>query len=511
MIRMQSKLGAFALLVAPFFVGLTGVPSAAGPILVEDEDEEASEEEEEDDRWFAIVGGDVYTGHGGVLRGATVVSKNGVIEEISHDPYLPEGTEKLDARGMRVYPGLVALSASSRITRGLFSAADLAPVEDPEEVGNFDELHPDHSSPHEPSTGFPGHIEVGDRLTELAAGDPADIEETFDPFSEFMVLALATGITAAEQSDAAVKLKRGEIDDVLMGEKHLASVTWSIRNPSSIRTAKEKFAAAAAYLREYRAWEERGDKDEKEPAKKGVDTNVLRILRGERMARFNADYREDLLGIARLAQQYGFRPVIYGCREGWTVADELGRAGAYAVVTPRTTRVKDEELVREGGSSIENAAILHASGVQVAIVPGNTSFELGGITGRDLIHLPVEAGFAVRGGLSEQAAFQALTIVPARILGVEHRVGTLEQGKDLDAIVTDGDILHYQTFVQFAVVHGKKVYDKQEELFYAHIRPRTELPPLDPGEEPPAEEGPENEGDEDAPSEDEESEEDDEE
>ena len=298
-----------------------------------------------------------------------------------------------------------------------------------------------------------------------------------------MVLALATGITTAEQSNAAVKLRRGEFKGTFMNEKAMAAVSWSKRSPSSITSTKEKFAAAAKYLREYRAWESLGDKEAEEPSKKGVDTNALRILKGEALARFNAHEREDLLGIARLAQAYGFRPVLVGCREGWTVADELGRAGAYAIITPRDRRAKDESLLRDGGSSIENAAILHASGVQVAVVPANTSFDLGGITGRDLMHLPIEAGFAVRGGMTNEAALQAITLIPARLLGVAHRIGSIEVGKDCDVVVTDGDILHYQTFVQYAVVLGDVVYDKQEELFYAHIRPRQELPPLDPGEE----------------------------
>ena len=61
-------------------------------------------------------------------------------------------------------------------------------------------------------------------------------------------------------------------------------------------------------------------------------------------------------------------------------------------------------------------------------------------------------------------------------------------GKDADLIVTDGDVLHYQTFVQWAIVDGEVVYDKQEEKFFAHIRPRPEsaLAPvetLDAGEE----------------------------
>ena len=461
------------------------------------EKKKEEKEEEEEERWYAIVGGDVYTGDGAVLRGATVLAKNGVIEEIGHDLWLPEGTEKLDARGMRVYPGLVALSATTRITRGLFSTGDEA-SEGPDETPHEDDLHPDDEGDevHRASgdTGFDGHIDIGERLPDLAAeGEKAEIEDTFDPFSEFLVLALATGITCAEQSDAAVKLKRNEIDGILLREKYLTTIAWSHRNPASIRSAKEKFEAAAKYLREYRDWQDKEDKNLAEPDKKSVDTSTLRVLRGERLARFNNDEREDLLSIARLAQRYGFRPVIFGCREGWTVADELGRAGAFAVITPRDHRPKDEELVRPGGSSIENAAKLHQAGVQVAVIPTNTSFDLGGITGHDLLHLPVEAAFAVRGGLSNEAALQSLTLVPARILGVDNRIGTLEKGKDLDAIVTDGDVLHYQTFVQYAVVDGKLVYDKEKELFYAHIRPRPTLPPLDAGEaapaaEPPAEE-----------------------
>ncbi|HET7923671.1 MAG TPA: sulfotransferase, partial [Rhodanobacteraceae bacterium] len=119
-------------------------------------------------------------------------------------------------------------------------------------------------------------------------------------------------------------------------------------------------------VRAMRAWRERGNKDEKEPTRKGVDTTANRVLSGEALAYFRASQREELLGIARFAQEYGFRPVIEGCEEGWTVADELGRAGAYAILTPRRRMPKDERFVRPGGASIENAALLHGSGVQVA-------------------------------------------------------------------------------------------------------------------------------------------------
>jgi len=428
-------------LLAFFAVPATG---AGLPFAVQDEDEKKSEDESDEDedededeetKWFACVGGDVYTGTGAVLRGATVLSKDGVIEELGHGVHLPEGTTVLDASGMRVYPGLVAVASS-----GLM-------------------------------------------------GGSGDFADSVDPFSSRMLLALASGITTAGQSSAALKLKRGEIEGVVLREKYLTSQSFS--NASARRALRGKLEKASAYLREYAEWEElvKKDKELKEPSKKGVDGGVLSILRGKNLARFNANDRGDLLEIARLAQRFAFRPVIDGCREGWTVAGELGRAGAYAIVTPRSRRDKTENLVRPGGSSIENAAILYQHGVQVAVVPSGKGVDLGGIVGRDILHLPIEAGFAIRGGLPEAAAFEAITIVPARILGIGHRVGSLEVGKDCDLIVTDGDVLHYETFVQFTVVEGEQVYDKQEELYFAHIRPRpvAEVAPeenVDPGEEP---------------------------
>ena len=425
-----------------------GAPAwAAAPVLQDDDKEESKEDEDEneneeegedeEDEWFACVGGDVFPGTGGVLRGATVLSKNGKIEEIGHGIQVPEGAEVLDVTGLRVYPGLVAFASSG-----------------------------------------------------LVGGSGGDFADTVDPFNSRMVLALAGGITTAGQSNTALKLKRGEIEGVMLREKYLSSQAYGVRNPKGKRDLREGFEAAAEYLRKYRKWQEdvKKDKELKEPSKKNVKDALVDILRGVTLAKFGADERTDLLEIAHLAQRFGFRPVIEGCREGWTVADELGRAGAFAVVTPRTRRDKTENLVRSGGSSIENAALLHAAGVQVAVVPASKGIDLGGIVGRDIMHLIIEAGFAVRGGLSDQAAIEAITIVPARILGVDHRVGTIEVGKDCDLIVTDGDLLHYQTFVQFAVVEGKQVYDKQEELYFAHIRPRpgAEVAPeerVDPGEE----------------------------
>jgi hypothetical protein len=422
------------LLLPAFAAGLftLAAPSFASTLFLDDEkkDEEAAEEEEEGDEIFVIRGADIHPGSGAVLRGATLISVNGKIDEIGYDLVLPEDAEILDATGYRIYPGLIAVSS----------------------IGLF--------------------------------GGGSPIADTVDPFSRTMTLAVAGGITSSVQGSEVAKLKRGHIEDLVIGTRPLQSMTYSKTSPSGKRSLREKLESASAYIRKHKQWEVdvRSDKDLKEPKKSGVDSGTLNVLLGKSRALFNASSRTDLLEIARLAQRYEFRPVINGCREGWTVAGELGRAGATAIITPRDRRSQDESLVSDGGSSIENAAILYAAGVDIAILPATKGVSLDGIAGRDIMHLSIEAAFAIRGGLPEEAALAAITSVPARLLGVSHRVGRIEVGMDTDLIITDGDVLHYATFVQWAVIDGEIIYDKEEEMYFAHIRPRpeTELAPVDP-------------------------------
>lgn len=424
------------LLVAAFlFVAPAALASA--PLDEEPAKEAESEDEEE---VLVLVGGEIHTGLGGVLRDATILVREGKIEAFGYDVDVPEDAEVVDVSGMRVYPGLIAVGSF-----GLF-------------------------------------------------GSSGNLDDSVDPYNQNMTLALSAGITTAVDGNTVAKLKRGHVEGLVVSTSAFESLSYSNGNPQGQLKVEQDLKRAADYIRDYRAWEDekKSNKEAKEPSKKGIDQKSLRILRSEVRPRFNADSRTDLLEIARLAQRFGFRPIISGCREGWTVADELGRAGATAIVTPRSRRPKDESLLRDGGSSIENAAILYNHGVNVVVVPASRGISLGGIVGTDLLHLPVEAGFAIRGGLPELAGLRSITIEAARVLGVDYRIGSIEVGKDADLIVTDGDLLHYQTFVQWAIVDGEIVYDKQAEMFFAHIRPRPEsaLAPaerMDAGEEAPVE------------------------
>jgi imidazolonepropionase-like amidohydrolase len=386
----------------------------------------AEDEAEADGELVALQGGDVYTVTQGVLRGATVLIRGKKISRIGHGFALPAGTKVYDVSGLRVYPGLVALDS-----RGLLGSA-------------------------------------------------GKIEDTADPFNYQMTLALSAGVTSARQGNAVVKLTRGDLEGMVLRDNVGVSLTSGsnsygsgFQQRESVRAALRK---AASYIKAFDEWADRQAKKinekDKPPSSAGVNKDFVKLLRHQEQAFANVEDAANLRAYAQLAQEFGFHLVIEGCSEGWTLADELGRAGVTAVVTPRNTfREPSEELLRPNGYSIENAGKLYRAGVDICVAPLSGGIGLGGIAGRDLLNLTMEAAFAIRGGLPADAALEAMTIGAARLLGVDERVGSLERGKDADVIVLDGDLFDYRSFVQYAFVDGKLRYEKNAETFFSHIRP----------------------------------------
>lgn len=374
-----------------------------------------------DDRYFAVVGGTVHTVTGPTLPNATILSKNGKIVAIGYDLTLPQKTEKLDASGYQVYPGLVAVSSS-----GLLG-----------------------SEPPENST---------------------------DVFGMYMTLGLAGGVTTAVTGNTAAKLSYGTLDDIVVKRSLFVPLNYSRQTPSNRYKFRASLERVRQYLRDVERYEEDKKKDPKtpEPNKswlKGEYATALKLLRHEAIAAADARTAQDLRDLADLAGRYDFELVVRGAHEAWVVAAELARAGVRAVITPRTRSDPDERLNRPNGSSIENAKILYEHGVPFAILPLSNRISTGGLAGRDLMNLPLEADFAIRGGLPQAAAVRAITIDAARILGIEHRVGSIEVGKDADLIVVDGDLMHYMTMVRWTIVNGRIAYDKAKEKLLDHIRP----------------------------------------
>ena len=104
------------------------------------------------------------------------------------------------------------------------------------------------------------------------------------------------------------------------------------------------------------------------------------------------------------------------------------------------------------GWNMEMGAILEQAGVDVSF---NTDDSV-----TDSRLLARGAAIAVRYGMSREKAIEGLTLAPARALGLEDRIGSLEAGKDADFVILSGDPLSVYTKVEQTWVEGTMIYDR---------------------------------------------------
>ena len=380
----------------------------------------------------AIRGGDLYTITGGIIKDGTILIRDGKISDIGQNIEIPEKAKVIDARGKIVMPGLVAIGA---------------------ELGVI---------------SYPNTTQIADSL---------------DPFDFSVSLALASGITTAMVSagrpsgsspiggaTAVIKSSYGDLDQMLVKESVVQMVMISNRDWLRKTTFKQNLRKAQTYLRKLTEYQQAKDKKKAEGPKKpgGLDA-YIRLLRREVPAVLPATTTGDILAALELVDEFGIRMILAGAVEAWIVAEEIAKRDVRVVITPRQKRRPNEDISGPSGSNLENAAILKKAGVKFAIIPTSTSFETWGVVGRDMMALPMEAAFAVSGGLDEQTALEAITITAAEIIGVADRVGSLQVGKDADIIIMDGHPFHHKTFVESTLINGKVLYEKAKSLYFSHI------------------------------------------
>ena len=210
-------------------------------------------------------------------------------------------------------------------------------------------------------------------------------------------------------------------------------------NPKTIFGSQKKAPvtrmATAALLREllFKARNYMEAKDAgKNPAFDMKLEAMLPVMRGEIPLKAHAHRTDDILTSIRIAQEFGVKLTMDHCTEGHMIAEKLASYDYPALVGPSFGSKSKPEL---SNMTFETPAILHEAGVSISIVTDAyvTPIE----------NLPMCAGFAVDAGLPMEEGWKAITINPARHIGIADRVGSLEVGKDADVVIWTKDPLVY--------------------------------------------------------------------
>ncbi len=230
----------------------------------------------------------------------------------------------------------------------------------------------------------------------------------------------------------------------------LAAIRKAMKEALDARQAAERRRAEGATTP--------GDAPEAEDARRQA---LLDLLDGRLPAVVYAPLAMDVRNAFSLVDERKIRAKFVLGADAWRAADLLrarqDAAGADSVLFALDPVLEvldrdedtDEETVREV------AGILHRAGVRFALTSDESPWPSR--------YLWYQAATAVRQGVPREDALKAVTLYPARFLGAEDRVGSLEKGKDANLLLLTGDPLSASTWVDRVVLEGEVVYDRKDD------------------------------------------------
>jgi imidazolonepropionase-like amidohydrolase len=376
-------------------------------------------------RLLPIAGPPVDTG--------TLLAEGGRITFVGGpDVALPQGAEIVDAWGRWLVPGLIDAHTHLGVHEEGegWAGEDTNEMTDPvtAEVRALDAINP-------ADLGFQDAIGGGVLAVNVNPGSG-------NPIGGQTVALKCWGRRVDEmvlRQPSGLKSALGENPKRVYGERKETPST-RLGTAAVIRTA----------LTQARNYQAKWDHHEQGSAPIEVDLKMealAAVLRREIPWRQHCHRADDIATALRLAEEFGYRLVVDHGTEAHLLADVLAARGIPVIIGPLiVSRVKVEVRRR----SMLNPGRLAAAGVTIALMTDHPVVP---------VHFLVnQATFAVRDGLDPVTAMQALTLNPARILGVDDRLGSLETGKDADFCLWSGDPLDVMSRVELAFIEGREVY-----------------------------------------------------
>ena len=398
---------------------------------------------------IAITNGKVMTITQGTIEPGTVLVEGGRIVAIGKEVTIPEDAEIFDATGKVVMPGLIDAHCHVGIfPEGLgWEYSDGNEMTDPitPHLRALDAVHPQDPAFAELVAAGVTTVLTLPGSGNLIGGQGVCIKTAPKPSVEQMVVL----------EPAGMKMALGENPKrVYKDQKKTPSTRMG--NAAVIREALvqaqnylEKWERYESELSVYEAKGEGDDSKGDQPKRPERDLKLealSKVLRREMKARVHAHRADDMLTAVRIAEEFNLDLTLEHATEGYKIADILAAKAIPVTAGPILFSRSKPELK---DMMPKNPGLLSQAGVQVAIQTDEMSA---------VKYLTINAALAVREGMPEEDALKAITINAAKVIGVEHRVGSLEVGKDADVVVFDGHPFDYRTVAELVLVDGQVAY-----------------------------------------------------
>jgi imidazolonepropionase-like amidohydrolase len=378
---------------------------------------------------FLLKGGELELLDAGRIK-ADLLIQDGIIKDIAENIQHP-GAETIDISGHVVYPGMI--DGGTRM--GLAEIGSISLTQDHNEIGDFTPQMRALTAVNPNSVNIPVNrvngittclsVPTGGRfpgkacLIDLHGYTP---EQMFTGFEGVVFNFPSTGRRG--------RWDRRSDDDIKKADK---------KARKSIEDFWEK---AVLHARISGAAKELGENHKYNPQ---LDA-MIPVINGETPLLVEVNKKSDILGAIEWIKEKEVKAIFTGVAEGYLLADSLAKYKIPVVTGPVLSNPSRDS--DHYATAYSNASVMQKAGVQVAIRTNEAE---------NVRNLSYNAGFAATYGMGWKEAFKAVSIVPARIFGIDDKYGSLERGKVANLFVADGDPFETKTQIKYLFIQGFKV------------------------------------------------------
>jgi imidazolonepropionase-like amidohydrolase len=392
-----------------------------------------------------LLGGIAHVGNGTVIEQSAIGIAQGKITFImdgkGFKPARNAFDTIIDIYGKHVYPGLIAMNT----VLGINEIEAVRATHDYDEVGNVN-----------PSSRAIIAYNTDSKVTPTVRSNGILLAQVAPTGGLISGQSSVVELDAWNYEDAAYKMDEGIW--LNFPSTQIIKASWADSEEEQMKRSAKQMQDLTTLFDNAKVYS-----TTKNPEVINQNLEAMRGLFNQTKTMYvRCNFAKDILAALKFCDIYKVRMVLCGGVDAWMVVDEL-KSRNIPVILERTQNLprRDDEDVY---LPYKLPSLLMKRGIDVSITDEGFWKDR---------NLPFQAGQAVSYGLTKEEALQTITLNPARILGIDKTVGSLEDGKDATLIISTGDILDMKSsVVTFAYIRGKEINldNIQEQLYRKYLK-----------------------------------------
>ncbi len=384
---------------------------------------------------FAITNATIHTVTNGVIENGTVLIDGEQIAYVGQDADITSDYSQIDASGRHVYPGFI--DSGTRL--GLQEIGAVAVTNDQAELGDFNPHVRAFTAINPSSVSIPvTRVNGVTNVISMPVSGRLSGKATLIDLYGYSPDSMAVTPNAALHLNWPSSQKGG---------------WWDERTKEEVKKEYQKamkelnkfWSKAEFYNKMMTAYGQnpknktRPDADKKMQAMREVVNGTVPVI-------ISVDAKQDILNVLEWIENHPeAKFILAGVQDGWRVAEKIADAGVPCLVSTLYTPERDYDNYQR---PYQNPGKLHDAGVKVAIATGETE---------NVRNAPYHAGYAATYGLGKEDALKAITINAAEIFGVDNKLGSIEEGKQANLFISDGDPFEPMSQINQVFIRGYKI------------------------------------------------------